>query len=74
VLYQIKQLYGGSIKEMAGSQALKYKLQDKNKLINLIHDVNGNIRNPNRMLQLNRICLKYNIELKEPYKLTYNNG
>lgn len=26
------------------------------------------------MLQLNKLCLKYNLELKEPLALTYNNG
>jgi hypothetical protein len=26
------------------------------------------------MLQLNKLCLKYNIELKEPLTLTYKNG
>jgi hypothetical protein len=74
MLYQIKHKYGGFIKEMAGSKALKYKLQNKNKLIDLINDVNGYIRNPIRMLQLNKICLNYNIDLKDPSALTYNNG
>lgn len=73
-LYEIKHKYGGSIKTLAGSNALKYKILDKRGLIKLINDVNGLIRNPIRMLQLHKICVKYNIELKEPIPLTYNNG
>lgn len=59
---------------MAGSNALKYKLQDPKGLISLIKDVNGLIRKPTRMLQLNRICVKFYIILKEPQPLTYYNG
>lgn len=74
LLYLLKHRYGGSIKEIAGSNALKYKLSNPKGLINLINDVNGLLRNPIRMLQLNRICEKYNINLLEPIPLTYNNG
>src|SRR5438270_13600570 len=73
-LYEIKHKYGGYIKPISGSNALKYKLQNPKGLINLIKDVNGLIRNPTRMLQLNRICEKYNINLLEPKPLTSNNG
>ena len=73
-LYEIKHKYGGSIKALAGSNALKYKIQHTKGLIKLIDSVNGLIRNPSRMLQLNKICLLYNIKLKDPKPLTYNNG
>jgi len=74
LLYSIKHKYGGFIKEIAGSKALKYKLLNPKGLINLIDDVNGLIRNPIRMLQLNSICVKYNIKLLEPKPLTHDNG
>jgi len=74
LLYTLKHKYGGFIKEIAGSNALKYKLQNPKGLIDLINDVNGSIRNPIRMLQLNRICVKYNIKLKVPEPLTYDSG
>ena len=74
LLYLIKHKYGGFIKEIAGSNALKYKLLNPNGLINLINDVNGLIRNPIRMLQLNKICIKYDIQLKDPKPLVYNSG
>jgi hypothetical protein len=73
-LSEIKHKYGGSIKSMANSNSLKYKLTHSNNLIKLINGINGHIRNPIRMLQLNKLCLKYNIELKEPLTLTYKNG
>jgi hypothetical protein len=73
-LYEIKHKYGGSIKSMAGSNSLKYKSEHPKSLIKLINAVNGSIRNPIRMLQLNKICEKYNIKLKEPKPLIYNNG
>ena len=74
LLYEIKHKYGGYVKSISGSNSLKYKLQNTKGLINLITDVNGLIRNPIRMLQLNRICLKYNVNLLEPKPLTYYNG
>lgn len=73
-LYEIKHKYGGSIKVIAGNNALRYKLHHKKGLLKLINNVNGLIRNPVRMLQLNRICALYNIEFLEPKSLSYNNG
>jgi hypothetical protein len=73
-LYLIKHKYGGFIKEISGSNALKYKLTNPKGLIHLIRDVNGLIRNPIRMLQIQKICVLHNINLLEPLPLTYNNG
>ena len=73
-LYEIKHKYGGSVKSMANSYSLKYKLREPKNLVKLIKGINGHIRNPIRLLQLNKLCLKYNIQLKEPVTLTYNNG
>lgn len=74
-LYAIKHKFGGSIKSMsAGGSNLKYKLNHKEGLIKLINSVNGLIRNPYRMLQLNKVCALYNIDFKNPIPLTYNNG
>ena len=73
-LYDILHKFGGSIRPIAGANALRYNLSNKKGLINLINAVNGEIRNPTRLLQLNKLCIKYNIELKYPKALTYNNG
>ena len=73
-LYLIQHKYGGSVKEISGSKALKYKLVNPIGLGNLIQDINGLIRNPIRMIQLNRLYEKKGIELKEPQPLSYYNG
>jgi len=73
-LYEIKQKLGGSIYTIANANALKYQLSHKKGLIVLINGVNGMIRNPIRMLQMNKLCLKYGINLLYPKPLTFNNG
>ena len=73
-LQAVKNVYGGSIKLRSGANALRYRLHNKEGLLNLINDVNGHIRNPIRLIQLNYICVKYDIIIKYPEKLTYNNG
>lgn len=73
-LYEIKHKLGGSIYSIAGANALKYQLSHKKGLIILINGINGLIRNPIRMLQMNKLCVKYGIELIYPKSLTYNNG
>jgi len=74
LLYDIKHKYGGSIKSISGFNAFRYKLHHKKGLISLVNDVNGLIRNPNKILQLNKICVLYNIKLKSNISLTFNNG
>jgi hypothetical protein len=73
-LQTVKNVYGGSIKLRSNANALRYRLHHKEGLLNLINDVNGQIRNPNRLVQLNKICIKYNLNLIWPEKLTLNNG
>ena len=70
----IKNTYGGSIKLRSGCKALRYRLHHKAGLLNLVYDVNGHIRNSNRLIQLNKICYKYNIDLIYPSKLYYNSS
>ena len=64
VLYLLQHMYGGSVKQISNALAFKYKLRNKAGLIELINDVNGLIRNPTRLLQMNKLCVKFNIELK----------
>jgi len=70
----IKNVYGGSIKLVSGTKALRYSLRHKEGFLALVNDVNGEIRNSYRLMQLNKICLKYEIDLIYSDKLTYNNG
>jgi hypothetical protein len=73
-LYQIKQNFGGSIKLRSGINHIRYRLHDKKGILHIISAVNGLIRNPNRLLQLGKICEKYNIMLKYPESLNYDNA
>lgn len=70
----IKNKYGGSIKLRSNANALRYRLHHKSGFLELINDVNGLIRNPNRMIQLDKICNHYNLSFVYPPKLIYNNG
>jgi len=74
VLYLIQHKYGGSVKKISNSYAFKYKLRNRTGLIALINDVNGLIRNPTRLLQMNKLCLKFNLELNYANNLSFNNG
>jgi hypothetical protein len=70
----VKNVYGGSIKLRSGAKALRYRLHHNSGLLKLIKDVNGQIRNSHRQVQLNKICQKYEIKFIFPEKLTFNNG
>jgi len=73
-LFEILHKFGGSIRPVAGAKALRYNLSNKKGLVKLIESVNGHIRNPSRLLQLNKLCNKYNITLNYAKPLTFNNG
>jgi hypothetical protein len=73
-LYQVKDKFGGQIKLRAGQNHLRYRLHHKEGLLKLILAINGLIRNPVRLIQLNKICDKYNINLIQSSPLNYNNG
>jgi hypothetical protein len=70
----IKNNYGGSLKLRSGANAIRYRLHHKSGLLSLIKDINGYIRNSNRLLQLNKICNKYELNLIYPDKLIFDNG
>lgn len=70
----IKNVYGGSIKYPSGKKAVRYCLRHKSGFLDLVNDVNGLIRNSNRLVQLEKVLRKYGITLIYPDKLTYENG
>ena len=73
-LFDIKHKFAGSIRTIARANALKYQISHKKGLIALLEAVKGLIRNPSRLLQMNKLCVKYRIELLYPKPLTFNNG
>lgn len=54
--------------------ALRYCLRHKQGITALINDVYGNIRNSYRLVNINKICIDYNILMMYPSKLSYNDG
>jgi hypothetical protein len=72
-LFLIKQLYGGSVKLRSGSLSKRYRMHHKEGILRMIHDLNGHIRNPIRILQFSKLCEKYSIQLKYSQPLTYYN-
>ena len=73
-LYEIRSKFGGAIRMLANAKAVRYDLSNKKGLVSLINSVNGNIRNPSRLLQMNKFCIKYGITLIYPKPLHFNNG
>lgn len=73
-LYLVKQKFGGSIKIKSDIKWLRYRLHHKEGIILVINAVNGLIRNPDRILQLGKLCEKYSIPLKYPEPLTFDNA
>jgi len=73
-LYEIKQAFGGAVQLRAGDNHLRYRLHNRPGLLKLIAAINGQIRNPVRLAQLNKICDKYGIPLIFPAPLTYRDG
>lgn len=73
-LHLVKNKFGGAVKLKQGQKWLRYRLHHKKGLLELIASVNGLIRNPNRLIQLGKICDKYGVRLIYPSPLTYSNG
>lgn len=47
---------GGSIKPRSGISALRWRLHNKQGMINMINSINGHIRHSARLVQLHRVC------------------
>lgn len=73
-LYLIKEIYGGSIRKREELNGVVYSIHNKERLKKIIDAINGKIRLPLRINQLEKICEFYNIGLKKTEKLTKENG
>nr|YP_009944735.1 hypothetical protein [Ankistrodesmus falcatus]QMS48904.1 hypothetical protein [Ankistrodesmus falcatus] len=74
LLYQIKNIYGGSLKPRAGINAVRYRLHHKEGVHQLCLDVNGYIRHPVRFVQFTQVCNTLFLEVKTPDCLHANHG
>lgn len=74
MLSYIQNRYGGSVKLRSGVKAFRYRLQNREGMLQLVHDVNGNIRNSKRIVQFYNICSNLNIQVLPTIKLTKYNA
>ncbi|KAM9980464.1 hypothetical protein ACTFIZ_012316 [Dictyostelium cf. discoideum] len=65
-LETIKTKYGGSVK--VSRTSTRYRLKHHEGLKKLLEDINGHIRVPVRVKQVNAVCEKNKIEIKQPDK------
>lgn len=67
IKHQLKQ---GKIKPRSGSKSVRLRIHNKQGMIDLINKINGLIRYPQRLAQLEKLCLIYDIPFKSPKILT----
>lgn len=70
----VKQRLGGSVKRRSSSQSYRYRLHHKAGMLYLLSRVNSKIRQSNRMVQLQKMCVLYNLPFKSPEPLTLKNA
>lgn len=73
-LFLIKQRFGGYVKLGLKGNWLRYRMHNKEGMLDILNAVNGEIRNPTRLLQLKKICESYGVPIIYPAPLTYENG
>lgn len=73
-LNKVKQKLGGSVKLRSGARAFRYRLHNKVGIIDLLHRINGYIRNSKRIHQLQKMCSLYEIPFKDIVKITRDNS
>lgn len=61
LLRVIQNKLGGSIKPRAGAKAIRWRLHNKNGMVDLVYRINGYVRHTSRLVQLNRVCTVLNM-------------
>ena len=74
LLRQIQNKFGGSVKLRSGVKAFRWRLHNKEGMINLINAINGNIHHSKRLIQLHKVCSILDIPVIEPILLTKDNA
>lgn len=67
-------MYGGAIKATSHANAVRWRLHHKAGILAVINDINGLLYNPVRIIQLERVCLLYQVDVISSTPLTYKNG
>jgi len=73
-LKYIQNKLGGSIKMRSGAKAWRYRLHNKQGMIDLIHCINGSIRHSSRLKQLHQVCQQLDIPVILPSNLDKNSS
>lgn len=73
LLRYIQNKLGGSVKQRSGAKAYRYRLHNRESVIDVLHRTNGNIHNSVRIIQFHRLCQHFNIPVKESVELTKEN-
>jgi len=67
VLYTIKnRLKAGSVKLRSGNHSIRYRVKQKTVVLDIVKRLNGLLRNPIRMAQLECVCEIYSVEYLTP--------
>lgn len=70
----IQNKLSGSIKPRSGVKAIRWRLHNRNGMINLVNRVNGYIRNSKRLVQLNQVCTVLGLQILKPDTLHNRHG
>ena len=73
-LMSIKNKLGGSVKLRSGVNAYRYRLHNRDGMVDLINRINGNIRNSQRIPALIKVCTVLNINYIPAVPLTLTNA
>ena len=74
ILHAVKQKFGGSLLPRSGVNAVRYRLHNTTGMTVLVNSVNGYIRHPMRMKQLQKVCQTLNLPFKNSDKLNPYHG
>ena len=69
MLYFLQEKLGGKIKIRSGEQTVRWRLQNKKGILDLLTRVNGHIRQTSRLIQLNRISSVLGLQILSPDSL-----
>lgn len=74
LLRYIQNKLGGSIKLRSGAKAYRYRLHNRQGMINLVNLINGYIYNTARLAQLHKVCQILNLPVVSSVFLDINNN